>query len=81
MVGKVVVKTFRFAPSWYTCLNFSLPFDFSFCWKWVSGNKLTCDMAKYCVKSVQIPSYFLFSPIAGKYGPELTPYLETFRAV
>ena len=31
----------------------------------------------HCVKSVQI-KYFVFSPNAGKYGPEKTPYLDTF---
>ena len=48
----------------------------------------------HCVKSVQIRSYFwsvfsriqteygeIFSPNAGKYGPEITPYLATFHAV
>ena len=33
-----------------------------------------CD----CVKSVQIS---VFSPNTGKYGPEKTPYLDTFHAV
>ena len=51
---------------------------------------------KHCVKSVQIRSNFwsvfsriwteygylsVFSPNAGKYGPEITPYLDTFQAV
>ena len=37
----------------------------------------------HCVKSVQIRSCFwsVFSPNAGKYGPEITPYLDTFHAV
>ena len=37
----------------------------------------------YCVKSVQIRSYFwsVFSPNVGKYGPDITPYWDTFRAV
>ena len=39
----------------------------------------------HCVKSVQIRSYFwsLFSCIrlnTGKYGPEITPYLDAFHA-
>ena len=34
----------------------------------------------HCVKSVQIRS-FCVSPNTGKYGPEKTPYLDTFRAV
>ena len=33
----------------------------------------------YCVKSVKIRNFF--SPNAGKYGLEKTPYLDTFRAV
>ena len=42
----------------------------------------------HCVKSFQIRSFFLirilsavFSPNTGKYGPEITPYLDIFRAV
>ena len=37
----------------------------------------------HCVKSVQIRSNFssVFSPNAGKYGPEVTPYMDTFHAV
>ena len=37
----------------------------------------------YCVKTVQIRSFFwpVFSPNAGKYRPEKTPYLDTFHAV
>ena len=31
---------------------------------------------KHCVKSIQIGNYF-----AGKYGPEIIPYLDTFHAV
>ena len=45
-------------------------------------------MTLHCVKSVQIRSfsgpYFpisVFSPNTGKYGPEKTPYLDTFHAV
>ena len=38
------------------------------------------------MKSVQVPSFFgpyfpVFSPNTGKYGPEKTPYLDTFHAV
>ena len=37
----------------------------------------------HCVKSVQIRSYFwsVFSTNTRKYGPEKTPYLDTFHAV
>ena len=44
----------------------------------------------HCVKSVHIWSYFWsafscirtkFSPDTGKYGPQITPYLDTFHAV
>ena len=37
----------------------------------------------HCVKSVQIRSFFwsVFSPNARKYGPEKTPYLDTFNAM
>ena len=37
----------------------------------------------HCVKSFQIRSFFwsIFSPNARKYGPEKTPYLDTFHAV
>ena len=35
------------------------------------------------MKTVQIRSYFwtVFSPNTGKYGPEITPYLDTFYSV
>ena len=35
------------------------------------------------VKNVQIQNFFwsVFSPNAGKYGPEKTPYLDTFHGV
>ena len=38
---------------------------------------------KGCMKSVQIRSFFwsVFSPNLEKYGPEKTPYLDTFLAV
>ena len=37
----------------------------------------------HCMKSVQIRSFLwsIFSPNAGKYGPEKTPYLDNFNAV
>ena len=37
----------------------------------------------HCVKSDQIRSYFgsVFSCIRTEYGPEITPYLDTFHAV
>ena len=50
-------------------------------------------LLEYCVKFVQIRSYFwsvfscirteysVFSPNTGKYGPEITPYLDTFHAL
>ena len=39
------------------------------------------NLPTHCVKSVQIRSYFwsVFNPNAGKYGPEITPYLDTSR--
>ena len=37
----------------------------------------------HCVKSVQMRSYFcsVFSCIRIEYGPDITPYLDTFHAV
>ena len=37
----------------------------------------------HCVKSVQMRSYFwsVFNPNTGKYGPEISPYLDTFHTV
>ena len=40
----------------------------------------------HCVKSAQNevisgPYFPVFSPNTGKYGPEITPYLDTFHAV
>ena len=58
--------------------------------------KVSCNCkTRHCVKSVQMRGYLwsvfsriwteyantVFSPNAGKYGPEITPYLDTFRAV
>ena len=51
-----------------------------------------CFAINHCVNSVQIRSFFwsvfsciwpecVFSPNTGKYGPEKTPYLDTFYAV
>ena len=36
-------------------------------------------MPKYGV--ISGPYLPVFSPIAGKYGPEITPYMDTFHAV
>ena len=56
----------------------------------------SCSGKTRCVKSVQIRSFFwsvfsriwtdtpylsVFSPNTGKYGPEKTPYLDTFHVV
>ena len=38
-------------------------------------------MSKYGVFSGPYFPAFVFSPKAGKYGPEKTPYLDTFHAV
>ena len=38
----------------------------------------------YCVKKYGVffgPYFPVFSPNTGKYGPEETPYLETFHAM
>ena len=71
--------------------NFQLPckkWKFSWyskvCWYYTSFKEddTTCK-SNQCVKSVQIRSYFwsLFSPNRWEYGPEITPYLNTFHAV
>ena len=41
------------------------------------------DWILHCVKSVKIRSFFwsIFSLNAGKYGPEKTPYFDTFYAL
>ena len=36
-------------------------------------------MSKYGV--ISGPFFSVFSPNTGKYGPEITPYLDTFHAV
>ena len=36
-------------------------------------------LSKYGV--ISVPYFTVFSPNAGKYGPEITPYLDTFHAV
>ena len=43
------------------------------------SNHLKNIQSLYCVKSVQIRSFFC--PNAGKYGLEKTPYLDAFHAV
>ena len=61
---------------------------------WIYRAQADIFVKCHCVKSVQIRSYFwsvfsdiwteylsVFSPNAEKYGPEITPYLGTFRAV
>ena len=57
-----------------------------FCLKY--NHNLTITKSKnaystHCVISVQIRSFFwsVFSRNTGKYGPERTPYLETFHVV
>ena len=72
---------------WIICRYF-----FQFCFKciWCAVSMLGFRLKHY-VKSVQIRSFFwffllcislsVFSPNAGKYGPEKTPYLDTFHAV
>ena len=51
-----------------------------------SGSRLSHHFATHCVKSVQIRSFSgrhfpVFSPNAGKYGPEKTLYFDTFHIV
>ena len=50
--------------------------------KETKGDINILKLLAHCVKSVQIRSYFwsVFSPNAGKYGPEITPYLDTFSS-
>ena len=59
--------------------------------------KQSISCGNHCLKSVQIRSFFwsvfscirteygdllfVFSPNTGKYGPEYTPYLDTFHVV
>ena len=68
----------------------SLPISFSACTFQKNVSHVTFyDGAKFffclphCVKSGQIRSVFwsVFSLNAGKCGPEITPYLDTFHAV
>ena len=47
---------------------------------------ITESFHRHCVKNVQMRGFFysyfpVFSPNTGKYGPEKTPYLDTFHAV
>ena len=42
-------------------------------------NAMTDSFNVHCVKSVRIRSYFSWN--TGKYGPEITPNLDTFHAV
>ena len=69
---------------------------FVFCSMTLRNETCSIAKHEHCVKSVQILSFFwsvfsrilteygylsVFSPNAGKYGPEITPYLDTFQAV
>ena len=51
----------------------------------IIGNEdiLEKSQNRHCVKSVPIQSNFwsVFSHIRTEYGPEITPYLDTFHAV
>ena len=47
----------------------------------MSSDKIEISIKYHCLKSVQIRSFFVFNPNAGKYGPEKTPYLGIFCAV
>ena len=42
--------------------------------------KYTAWKVSKCVV-ISGPNFPIFSPNAGKYGPEITPYLDTFHAV
>ena len=53
---------------------------------WPGHLKRIAEASNHCVKSVQIRNFFwsifsIFSRNARKYGPEKTPYLDTFHAV
>ena len=52
--------------------------DFSAGFGWISASL----QKLHSVKSVQTRSHFwsVFSPKTGKYGPKITPYLDTFHA-
>ena len=55
--------------------------------KIVAFNRLAASRKRlystHCVKCVQMRSFFwfVFSPNAGKYGPEKTPFMDTFHIV
>ena len=73
----------------------SIPKDFGFivyCQSNIAFSELRKSTLKHFVKSVQTRSFFwsvfsriwtvsVFSSNVGKYGPEQTPYLDTFHAV
>ena len=65
-------KFYLDSPGWLILEVYS---ESSLCEKYIQNPQ--------CVKSVQIWSYFwsVFSRIRTKYGPEITPYLDTFRAL
>ena len=64
----------------------NLEMDFMILHKWFHDNPMILNTGECyyrCVKCVQMRSFFwsVFSPNAGKYGPEKTPHLDTFYAV
>ena len=78
------------------CLLFHSIFVLYICYQFYAGlllerdlndkllpNQISISSGIHCMKSMQIRSffYFVFSPNAGKYGPEKTPYSDNFHAV
>ena len=68
----------RIINSWFYCLNYKDLFQIAF-----RTSVSTVYLTTHYVKRVQIRSFLwsVFIPNMGKYGPEKTLYLDTFRAV
>ena len=62
----------RFSRLWWTVHQ-----------KWIAYGLAIRFVTTHCMKSVQMsgPSFPVFSPNPGKYGPRKTPYSDTFFAV
>ena len=75
----------RFMPlvSFDTTLKTSENQRFSDVFRGYRRRPVTWNRLTGTARSVQIRSYFwsVFSPNAGKYGPEITPYLDTFHSL
>ena len=81
---KIMSKVFKLTITPWDSLSYTLQFSTDP----IRSDKQAWKVSKYGVISGMIflysdgiPYLSVFSPNTGKYGPEITPYLDTFHAV